>query len=220
MAIPTVTCLAELAITGEKVGFEPKDYSAMANNRALMESVLKLVRGKAELVLKRFSLWLRAKVGGLSLDEIKRKLDNVSAGNGLVFRLGDWARDVMSKPAFVVAKEVEEADFVTVTPSDLGFIENPTTKELFDEENLAKHSLELCRPDDGPSLRLVYLNQPDGEWLPIAMKPIRDSDGSWDVLGLGRNGSKLWLDTGHGAHPESRWRVGRRFVFRLRKAQF
>lgn len=180
--------------------------------------VLAFMRGAAEIVMKKIAVWLRAKVGGLSKDEIIAKLDNVDAGNGLTFKLSDWARNMLGREEYMVMEKAEEADFVTACPLDLGFTENPTTTEFFDEKKLAEYDLELCRPDDGPSLRRAYTSQPDGEWLPIGMKPVY-SDGRWLVFFLERNGSSLWLFADCNASPEFRWALDSRVVFRVRKVQ-
>ena len=184
-----------------------------------VETVALVVVEKVEVAAKKLSVWLRTKVGGLTKNEIVEKLDDVDAGNELMFKLSDWARDILGKEECAVTKKAEEADFVIVTPADLGFKENPTTDELFSEKKLAEHGLELCKPDDGPSLRLAYTNQSDGEWLPIAMKPIRDSGGCWHVFRLKRDGSRLWLSADYGAHPQFRWDLSDRLVFRSRKNQ-
>ncbi len=215
----SVTLMAEVAITGEKAGWQSADYAALAHDQALMERVLSLVRGKAELATKKFPVWLKASTGGMSKQDILRQLDNVSAGRGLTLQVSDWARDIISKPEFVATATATEAEFVIATPKDLGFTDNPTTEALFDEANLAKHGVELCKSYDCPSLRKAYTDQPNGEWLPIAMKPILDSDGDWGVLDLKRSGSELWLDAGCSARPKDRWSVDDRFVFRSRKSQ-
>ena len=195
-----------------------EDIKALTERKGLLRQILGIVRGFAEITVKKIGLWRRFLVGGISRDELITKLDEVGVANtGLTFRVSDYAKDLMAQKAFVISKEKMEADFVIATPKDLGFTENPTTEELFNEKNLAFYGLELCRADDGPSIRLSYTDQPNSEWLPIAMKPICASDGYWDVFGLGRFGSELWLYGRYGAEPQGRWDVGDRLVFRARK---
>lgn len=194
-----------------------EDIKALCERKGFLHQVYEVLYGRAEIVMKKLALWLRAKVGGLSKDEIVKKLNNVSVGNGLTFCLGDYARDLLAKKECMISEKAEEVDFTITTPRDLGFTENPTTSELFDEKRLAEYGLELCKPDDGPSLRLMYTNQPNGEWLPLAMKPIRASDRYWSVFSLRCGGSELWLSTGYSALSEVRWDLGLRLVFRVRK---
>lgn len=168
--------------------------------------------------VKQIRVWIRAKVGGVSKSELVSGLDNVQAGDtGLTFCISDYAKDLTSKPACIVSEIEEEAEFAIAAPQDLGFKSNPTTTEFFDEVNLAKYGLELCRPDDPHSIRKVYTNQPDGEWLPIGMKPILGSDGYWHVFRLSRDGSRLCLGASYGADPQVRWGLGCRMLFRVRK---
>ena len=75
---------------------------------------------------------------------------------------------------------------------DLGFPEGALTREIIgtdEDRDLFGHGapftggryrqmdLELCPPDLGPYLRIDYADQPQGEHLFIAMKPITASDG-------------------------------------------
>ena len=167
--------------------------------------------------LKQIPIWLRAKVGGVSREKLITDIDNVPVGDtGLTFQISDYAKDMTSKPECVISATVEEANFAIATPENVGFKVNPRTEEFFDEKNLTKYGLELCKSDDPHSLRKIYTNQPDDEWLPVAMKPIRGSGGYWRVFYLGRDGSLLWLDGDYGAHPQDRGYLGRRVVFRVR----
>lgn len=125
-----------------------------------------------------------------------------------------YAKDLQSKTP--LTKKKESIDLVILTPKDLGFTGYPTTKQFFDEINLAKYGVELCPAEVGLALREQYTNQPVGEWLYIAMKPITDPDGDPHVFRLVRDGDGLWLDDDW-ADPGSEWYPGSGFVFRLRK---
>lgn len=161
-----------------------------------------------------------ARVGGVQRPELVSGLDHVSVGGtGLVFRISDYGKDVTARPECVVSPNAEDAEFVAVTPEELGFTRNPTVEQLFDEEGLLKHGLGLCRPDDAHGLRKAYMDQPDGEWIPVAMKPIRNSRGDWHVFSLGRKGVWLWLRADCNAFPRASWFIRDRVFFRRRKAQ-
>ena len=137
--------------------------------KAAAPAVDKIIE-KVEQVAKKFAVWIRTKVGGLTKAQIVEKLNDTDAGNGMVFKLSDYARNLLDKKECTVKEKAEEAEFATASLRELGFKETPTTKEFMNNEFLAKFDLELCRPDDGPSIRLAYRDQPNGEWLPIAMK--------------------------------------------------
>lgn len=125
-----------------------------------------------------------------------------------------WAKDLISN--FTPSKKKEEIDLVILTPRELGFMEIPTTQELFNSTFLEKHGLELCPPDVGPLLWQICTDQPNNDWLYIAMNPIIDSGGYPSVFGVGCGaGGRWWLD-GRWAHPTDRWFLGSVVVFRLR----
>lgn len=129
--------------------------------------------------------------------------------------ISSYAKDLLSKTTY--PKKKENIDLVILTPKDLGFTSYCTTTQLFDEANLAKYGVELCPAYVAPFLRQEYMNQPNGEWLYIAMNPITDSGGNPGVFGVGRrDGGEVWL-YGDWADPGDVWNLGGRFVFRLRK---
>ena len=72
--------------------------------------------------------------------------------------------------------------------------------------------LELCPAELGVQLRLQYNDQPNNEWLRVAMEPIVDSGGGLHVFHLGRNASELWLRRGSGS-PGVVWSADSKFVF-------
>ena len=77
--------------------------------------------------------------------------------------------------------------------------------------------LELCPNEVGPQLRLQYTDQPNGEWLLIAMEPIIGSSGNrglFRVKQLAYGGQYL---NGSYGNPDNVWHADTRFVFRRRK---
>jgi len=66
-------------------------------------------------------------------------------------------------------------------------------------------------------LRLQYHDQPEGEWLFIAMEPIKkDSGGDPFLFRLDRGGYDRWLVARYGG-PDRSWGADCRFVFVRRK---
>jgi hypothetical protein len=74
----------------------------------------------------------------------------------------------------------------------------------------------LCPAEVGPRLRLQYENQPESEYLNIAMETIPDRGGALGLFGVGR-GAESILDSDRGT-PGGEWAGFNRFVFLSRKS--
>lgn len=113
--------------------------------------------------------------------------------------------------------------------SDLGFPEGALTREIIGSDNdrdLFGHpapftggrrrefGLELCPHDLAPHLCLEYADQPAGERLHIAMKPITLSDGEPRIFVVAHGPSGLSLDAVR-AKSDDRWAPDDIFVFSL-----
>jgi hypothetical protein len=103
------------------------------------------------------------------------------------FKVGDWAKDILKKVKF----KKQEIELVVKTVSKLGLPDGGTLKEIY--EKAKEQGLELCPAEVGPALRLVYTDQPKGEWLRIAMEPVTDSDGDLFVFSIEHDDDGLWL---------------------------
>lgn len=129
--------------------------------------------------------------------------------------IGDWGNDILGKPAFTVSPEEKEVDLAVVSNADLGFKDGAKLKDTY--ARALEFGLELCPNEVGPQLRLQYTDQPNGEWLLIAMKPIIGSDDGCRLFHVKRHGDGLQYLYGHDGDPDSVWHGGTRFVFRRRK---
>ena len=121
-----------------------------------------------ELVVKeierKFNVWKTINLGtGLKTTDDFRK-----ALKGRGFNIGNWADDILGKPAFTAAAEATEVDLVKVTVAELGFKKGARRDQIY--ERAKELGLELCAPEVGPQLRLQYQDQPNGEWLLIGME--------------------------------------------------
>jgi len=154
----------------------------------------------------RFNVWKTIKLGtGLkTAEEFRRVLRDGE------FRLSDWASDILGKPAFKAADEETEVDLVKVTVAELGFKKGARRNQIY--ERARDLGLELCPPEVGPQLRLQYQDQPNGEWILVAMEPIVDSDGDPRLFIVERIGSELWLSSYWGS-PGLFWGADGRWVF-------
>lgn len=129
-------------------------------------------------------------------------------------RFGCWANNMLNQPTFTVAKKKTEVELVKVTVTELGFKNSASFADIC--KRAAELGLERCPAEVGPQLRLQYRDQPMGEWLLIAMKPIADSVGDLGVFSVDRGEVGSWLG-GYDGEPGSFWSGGSAWVFIRRK---
>lgn len=181
---------------------------AVVNKLGGMEGVKRFL--SCETVIQvaehKFKTWKTIKLGtGLkTAEEFRRVLRDGE------FRLSDWASDILGKPAFKAADEETEVDLVKVTVAELGFKKGARRNQIY--ERAKELGLGLCPPEVGPQLRLQYQDQPNGEWILVAMEPIIDSDGRPCVFGVGRDDSGLWLSSSW-SYPDDFWHPDSQWVF-------
>ena len=130
------------------------------------------------------------------------------------FRIGDWASDIMGKPAFTVAREEIEIELFTATVAELGFKGNTRYDVIC--TRICELGYKLCPAEVGPQLRRQHTDQPINEWLVIAMEAIAYSDGYLCVFYVAHDDEGLWLNTGYGS-PDGLLDPRGRFVFVRRK---
>ncbi len=90
--------------------------------------------------------------------------------------IGDSADEILGRPAFAFAQARQDLDLVVVSVTALGFGEAGAPLADVHARGLAL-GLALCPEEVGPQLRLQYLHQPVGEFLHVAMKPLRTYGG-------------------------------------------
>ena len=188
-------------------------FVTAVKNRAQQE-----IEKAVEVVKRTLTPWKKAiKIGGVSKKDLAKKLKKYEVGNE--------AQYIMGKDEFVIVTESGSVDFVTLTPSDLGFTSCPRTDAFMTKEFCAAWSakylegyvIELCQPEDGPQLRHQYDDQPKGETVWMAMERITGSDGYPHVFYVGCDGGgTLWLNAPW-VSPDDAWGLDGRVVFRLRK---
>lgn len=133
----------------------------------------------------------------------------VNAAGG---RISDYANDLLNHRDFTIAAEEIEVDLVVASVAELGFEDGATYADICAKAQ--ELGLQICPAEVGPQLRLQYTDQPNGEWLRIAMDPIADRDGRRSVFDVVRDRGELWLvwDSGR---PDRVWSADDRFVFVL-----
>ena len=110
---------------------------------------------------------------------------------------------------------------------DLGFATGALTREIMgsvEDRDVFGHAapftggrctqlgLDLCPPQVGPELRLQYSEQPLGERVFVAMKPINASDGEPRIFVIEHNANGMSLDAVR-ARPGDEWPPDAIFVF-------
>lgn len=162
------------------------------------------------LPAKVWKTWKTIKLGtGLkSADDFRKAVKKAG------MKIGDWANDILDKPALTAMTSETEVELVVASVVDLGFKDGATRKDIY--VRAQELGLDLCPPEVGPQLRLQYTDQPNGEWLVIAMEPIADSDGDLDLFRVEHDGGARWLNASFG-DPDDVWHGSRLFVFLRRK---
>ncbi len=138
-------------------------------------------------------IWKTIKLGTdlKTVDDFRRQINNHGC------RIGDWANDILDKPAFTVSDEEVEVDLVIKSVAELGFPNGATRAQIYDKA--ISLGLELCTAEVGPQLRLQHLDQPKGELHRIAMDPIADSDDDLGVFNIGHDVDDCWLGASDGS---------------------
>jgi len=104
--------------------------------------------------------------------------------------LGDSADEILGRPAFPYSKTRRQLDLVVVSVAALGFdADGAALRDVY--RRAVRIGLELCPAEVAPMLRLAYLDQPVGESLHIAMRPVSTYDGELVDLTLLNEGAGL-----------------------------
>ena len=126
--------------------------------------------------------------------------------------IGDWGDDILGR--ITCSQEEIDLDLVVLSVADLGFKDGARYADIC--AKAVELGLELCPAEVGPALRLQYGNQPNGEWLRIAMEAIADRDGNLYLFLVAHGVGGLRLHGSNG-HPDYVWDADIRFVFGRRK---
>ena len=146
----------------------------------------------------------------LGTNGLKTADDFRKAIKGCGMKIGDYANDILGKPAFTVATEETELDLIVVSVAELGFKNRAKRENIY--ARAQELGLQLCPNEVGPQLRLQYTDQPKGEWLVVAIEPITDSGGYLKLFSVGQHDDDMWLFYDYG-RPDDIWDGSRRFVF-------
>jgi hypothetical protein len=185
---------------------------ALVNKLGGMEGVQSFLSGEL-LVTATAKVWKTWKTINLGTG-LQTADDFHKAFKKAGMKIGDWANNILGKPAFTTTTCETEVELVLASVAELGFKDGATRKNIYIRAK--EFGLDLCPAEVGPQLRLQYTDQPKGEWLVIAMEPITDSDGSLNLLNVELGDDECWLNANYG-FPGGVWNGNNRFVFLRRK---
>ena len=124
------------------------------------------------------------------------------------FKLSEWGSSTLNK--ITIGPEETQVELVTATVSQLGFKDGGYYRAIM--ARIKELGFDLCLPEVGPQLRLQYPDQPEGEWLLIAMSPIAGSDDTLRVFNVVAIDEQRWLLGGFGS-PGRFWHADAHWVF-------
>ncbi len=154
-----------------------------------------------------FPIFKRITIGGMATHELRRSL---MRSNCLLSRVVSDLLDQM-----VLLPSHQTVNIVEVSLKDLGFIERVDYEDVY--ERAAMFGLSVCPEELGFYLRIQYLDQPKGDDVMIAMKPISiHSLQSVYVLQCDQNNNILLWTRGI-PQPRHRgvWELESKFIFIL-----
>jgi len=141
-----------------------------------------------------------------SVNDLRQSLKD--SGN----RISDWGNNILGRTN--LAESETEVTLHVATVKELTGKNWATNREI--NEVIRSKGYDLCPAEVGPQLRLQYPDQPNGEWIRVAMEPIAGSSGKPSHL---QRGSRLCWVLASRPRRSPRQRVGRWPSLRVRFAQ-
>lgn len=151
-------------------------------------------------------VWKTIRVGTFANSfALRNALDAAGCGSG------NSAGEILARPAFTISATVTEVELVAVSAAELGF--RTDTVRLADVYARARQlGFGLAAAEIAPQLRLQYLHQPMGEFLIVAMEPIKTWKGEPVILTVANGGAGLIL-IGQDGSADAEIPVTSRFLF-------
>ena len=114
-------------------------------------------------------------------------------------RVGDSADEILGRPGFPFSQTKTDVNLVVVSVAELGFDDSTSLADIY--RRAGELGLELCPAEAAPLLRLQYADQPMGEFLNVAMRPVETYGGQPIALSVANAGTGPLLLGGE-AHPD------------------
>jgi hypothetical protein len=125
--------------------------------------------------------------------------------------VGDSAGEILARPAFTLSATKTDVELVAVSVAELGF--QTDTASLADIYARARQlGFGLAAAEVAPQLRLQYFDQPIGEFLIVAMEPIKTWAGEPVIFNVVNGGAGLIL-IGQDGGADAEISVASRFLF-------
>jgi hypothetical protein len=121
------------------------------------------------------------------------------------------AEEILARPAFTMSTTKMDVDLVVVSAAELG-VQTETTSLADVYARAHKVGLMIAPAEVGPLLRLLYLDQPIGEFLHVGMNPINTWMGDPVIFVLVNGGAGLILIGSNGS-ANAEIRATSRFLF-------
>jgi hypothetical protein len=125
--------------------------------------------------------------------------------------VGDLASEVFDRPEFTVGASRRKVELAILSLVDLGLGPQGATRAVI-YERAARLGLGLASPEIAAQLRLQYPDQPIGEFLLVAMEPLKTARGDFVDLSVANGGAGLLL-IAYDAQPNRVVPPRERFVF-------
>lgn len=175
-AVPIIFCLALLTVAGSAFADcrisrtqAPSDLSWYDPRPTAIEQIAEIHDWKPI----KLGLYRETRTLGIALEQA-----------GCV--VGSDADAMLNSGAFPLAHAPREIDLVVVSVAQLGFPREASRAAIF--ARVKDLGLQLCPPEVGPLLRLQYPEQPPGEFLRVAMEPVRLANGELQDFIVGNGG--------------------------------
>ncbi len=127
--------------------------------------------------------------------EFKDALECLNSYDEKKFKFSPWIEDIVKKNNYVFNKKLLPVKLVRKSLKELGFNKPKELEEVYDSFN--KHGLDLVTPEIAIYARLLYLDQPNGEWLRFAtpFDSMIDTDGVPHLPKLGKALKSYFIET-------------------------
>lgn len=158
----------------------------------------------------------RIEIGGRSEPELETALDEMGCNT-------EEGRYMMQRSEFKTTSAPEPIDLVRLQVKDLfNDQEDHTKDEIY--QKAKELGLDICPAEVGPHFRLSYTNQPEREWILIAMEPILNSEDKLSIFSVQNSfkanfepGYQMKLSYSYYAESDLPSPPHTKFIFRLRK---
>lgn len=147
----------------------------------------------------------------ITLGAISNKLSLRKALEAADCGIEDLANNILARPSFTLSATKAKVDLVILSASELG-LRGETALLVDIYARAQKLGFRLAAAEVGPQLRLQYFDQPIGEFLNVAMKPIKTQRGEPIIFVLVNGGAGLVILSQNGS-INAELPVASRFVF-------